>query len=211
MVATYQLYYNAETKAKLSPVAKPSNTSGVVTDLFEAYWMTKDYAGDIYGIISPEFERKTKKKIELIEAKIRSNTSFDVWVPITAKPVKYPNVWYTAERYHLGFLPIAATALDRAGFNVSIMSQPTYMLYCNYFWMTQKHWHQFKEQWLKPVIASMDRQLYFTPCRHNTSSGHTLQQLRKATGFGHYTWRPFICERLIGTYIFQNKLKVAYY
>ena len=209
MVTTYQLYYNEATKEKVSPIATGIYTAGTVTPLFEAYWLanTPPPQHGYMAIISPEFERKTNKRIAAIHSRL-TGTNVDVLMPPNAI-VSQNNHWYQAEKYHPGFIPIAGAALHRAGL-IHYILKPSYTLYSNYFWMRAEFWHEYQKE-LKAIIAAMEEPLFSTPCMHRSGSGHTREQLQLATGYHHYTWKPFICERLIGSFIYHRKMKVGYF
>ena len=213
MVTTYQLHYSPETKAKCSPSSQLVDTRAVQTALFESYWMaTLPIPSDGFtAVLSPEFERKTGKRIENITAIIQRRPDVQIWMPSNARLVQDNNIWYSAERWHPGIVARAAVALHTAGIDVRVMTQPTYMLYCNYFWMQGPQWKIFRNGWLIPVINAMESSIFTDPCTHKSGSGHTRQRLQEATGYPHYTWKPFICERLIGTFAYQNKLKIGYF
>ena len=174
MVTTYQLYYNPETKAKCSPVSSLIDTRAVQTPLFESYWLaTLPIASDGFtSVLSPEFERKTGKHIQNIHATIQRRPDVHIWMPSTARLVQDNNIWYSAERWHPGIVARAAVALHTAGIDVRVMTQPTYMLYCNYFWMHGKQWEVFRSEWLIPAINASQSSLITEPCQHRSVNGH---------------------------------------
>lgn len=206
---TYQLYYNEATKAKCHPETLHIDTSGTITPLFEAYWMLNLPIPEdgFMAVISPEFERKTRRPITTIHQQLK-RVNCDIMIPRNAIR-STTNQWYAAERWHHGFVARSAVALARAGLFDYIL-KPGYLLYSNFFWMRVEHWHQYRKE-LERLVSAMDEFKMFTDnCPHQTSSGHTKEQLMKATGFNHYTWYPFICERLIGSFMADKKLKIGY-
>lgn len=206
MVKAYQLYYNSDTRARIDPLATPVDTSGVVTPYFESHWIATlpIPAEGMMGVFSPQFRRKTRMPLTrfIIRAK---NRKCDIAYPFMG--VFQANTWMQGAGAHPQFWKKASLILAEVNLE-HIMRMETADIYCNYFLMRVDLWHEFRSEWLLPVMQAMDKHsnVIDQPCSYRSSSGHSLLDIKRATGFNFYTYRPFICERLISSFAQVKKL-----
>jgi hypothetical protein len=206
MVKAYQLFYDMQSRAKVEPVAEPVDTSAVVQPYFESYWMATlpiPEKGRM-GVFSPEFRRKARMPLSRMVA--RSVLTKAQVFYITGMTYEM-NVWQHGAMMHPHFFKKSFIVLEEAGL-ARILRQDSVSIFCNYFLMNVELWHEFREEWLLPVMRAMDKHkdIVDQPCNYKSSSGHKTEQIQKSTGYPFYTYRPFICERLIGSFVVDKKL-----
>jgi hypothetical protein len=207
MNTIYQLYYNNATLAKCSKAATLIDTSYVCTPFFESQWMNvlPIPSSGYMAVLSNKFTEKTGLKIENI---INKQLIADVYTPYAHQPAR--NLWMQGDGAHKHLREITSVVFRDARLDIKMIALPTWNIYCNYFIMKVEHWHTFRAEMLGPVIESClkNADLVFQTCHYGGGKNVSKEQLLKATGYPYYTYAPFLCERLIGTWLAHKKLKI---
>lgn len=203
----YQLYYSNETFDKCNKSCMLIDTRKIVQPFFESYWMNTLPIPDngYMAVLSPQFKTKTNIDPGRI---VRRPLTADLYSPYSMATGQ--SIWQHGEHSHPGLLKVAETVFKTAGIDARWLNQPTRKIFCNYFIMRASLWRQFRNQILGPVIAACEihSDIVFAPCKYNPSNPKPSQIVMNATGYPYYTYAPFLCERLIGTWAYQKKLRV---
>lgn len=159
------------------------------------------------GIFSWKFGLKTgfyKKLIHrAINKELSSNKPTDIL--IFCKPIK--NYLTESEKSHPGILRILAKLCSKLNLT---LSEPTHVVYSNFFIAKGDVYKEYIETVIKPAIKILDtdeelKSLVWQDSKY--SSSLTTGELLKYTGLNYYTFHTFVLERLFSIWLENNKNK----
>lgn len=113
-----------------------------------------------------------------------------------------------ADNFHPGFSQLFAKIMRSIGYNWNPECIKD-VFYCNYFVAKNSVYDDFVHKMLIPAMSVMDG---MPELMNNSRYPHPLpSELQKKFGVPHYTYHPFICERMFSFYAHVNKLNCLHY
>jgi hypothetical protein len=166
-------------------------------------WKDLDYVGTI------AYKAHTKRGlfpniVSLYETVKRKDIDVVSFMP--GERTSIPN---HSERHHKGFTECWTKLLEEAGYsNTDIMNTGIPMFFCNY-WFCKPVWMTKYISFFKRTKEIMDTnpQLKDLLSRNAQYRGMSTNRCLTVFGVPHYTFHPFICERLPCFFFWLNKAK----
>lgn len=212
----YQIYYDDFTKGLIRPGFIPFYNEEC-TVFFEGDVIRKciekglHRESDYFGVISPTFEHKMNTYFHQrfneyghIYSFAEKNKDAD-YISLTRMPKQNPLLH--AEAHHKGYTEIMEEVLRQIGFTVFIKPIEHFTL-CNFFIAKQHFWDRFTRELMFPfmdyTIQSADTNSLLFKIWRNARRNKTLpHHLQLKFGVPHYTYHPFLIERLVGIFLMK--------
>lgn len=188
-----------------SPMVPFDNTENLRPELREYQSfkriMTEGYATELYGVFGPRAEQKLRYSGDTIYSEIVANPLHDVYLFNHARiqSVLFLNVWEQGEYFHPGISKVVRYALDRNGYDPSVVDKIMYdkqMCYCSYFVAKKAFWNDYMH-----FVDIIVNTLNALPDELATIY-HGSANYARDTSLGMF---PFIVERLFSTYLKLNE------
>lgn len=161
---------------------------------------------DYFGVVGPKFSSKVKPALRyyayVIEF-INKHKGADLISLMTAPYHEDPLTY--ADREHPGFNDILYSALSEINFEFE-RKPVKYTPQCNFFVATPEFWDHYTSELMFPFMECIEKRdnsdlsgKVWGKCRYYTLPQH----LKKQWGFDHYTFHPFLVERLPSIFLMK--------
>lgn len=213
-VVIFQIFFDEKSRKSLDPLAVPLFNptvskyfeNQIIGEVVEA--MPQDVC-DYLGVFSWKFSNKIPLSLEQVLEMMKDDAfSADVYTFFGAVQAK--NIWKIAERKHPGILEAAQVLLEEIGFEVAIETLATPIVYQNHFIAKAMVYQRFVTEMLAPCLRMMtesnNKKLHKLLGRNALYSPRSWSP-EKVMGIfskAHPTLHPFVCERLLSTWLAIN-------
>jgi len=205
----YQIYYNENSKKNLDPKFLPLDNSANINDGWMEYsairnvLLNKKFKNGAYiGFFSTRLKEKTglgyKDILSSIEKRSELIYSFS---PAFQSSTLFKNSFLQGDHWHPGLLKLATIYSKKVNLNIdlnNLVQDDTRIIFSNYFvakyefWL---EWFNYSEKLYKFSQNSKDIRKIYNKTYH---AGHY-----------HYTFMPFLMERLVSLILEENKLNAS--
>ncbi len=211
----YQIYHQADLKAKLDPAFIPydhsiyTSENKDLSNRFREWPIIRDFGykqaiddkSDIWGFVSYKFQEKTNTTGQQFVDFIQANPDNDVWF-MEPEYVNNPffNPWTQGDRYHPGVSQIPNAIFKKDGVSIDVKTIPMPFCWYNFFVGTEKFWNQYFHL-IDTIIET-------------SKTSPKLEKILFDTGAGHgndptVPYFIFVVERMFPTLLATSNLKSA--
>jgi hypothetical protein len=211
-----QIYFKPEQLAQLDPAFEPvDNTNNPQPQIQEWLLWDREYnrlcqeGVDYWGFVSWKYKHKMGLTGQQTLDYIVENPGYDVYLfnPAIANEAVFANGWEQGDFYHPGLSDIANDFLVKVGYEdpdvKNVLLDRTRMGFATYFVANRKFWDGYMELSRK-IFTEAEKDVNFKEqVFAEGGSGYNLN--KSLSNF------PFLNERLVGTYMELNGLKILPY
>lgn len=211
-----QIFFDAAQTDQLDPAFVPlDNTDNARPDLQEWYLWNREFLRiaetgiEHWGFVSWRFKEKTNLTGAQVRAWIDANPGYDVYLinPAIINEAVFMNGWEQGDYYHPGLSDIANDFLTRAGYEdpavKEIFMDRTRMGFATYVIGNRKFWEGYLTL-TRRIFAEADKDADFKQAVFAEGAARYSRD-------GKLGMFPFLNERLVGTYMELEGLKVLPY